>query len=158
VVYVTQRHVSRSGMMRYLSLSIIRDGRHVDITSEAAEAMDERVHWHNGYAVLKVGGCGMDMHFATVYNLARAIRPGGHNCTGEDRGPRRCPSNDHTNDYGRLAREYDAAHPDEYNAQPGYETRTAYVAARQAWIAEQPTHDRKRRHEDSGYSLTHRTV
>jgi hypothetical protein len=32
VVYVTQRHVSRSGMMRYLSLSIIRDGRHVDIT------------------------------------------------------------------------------------------------------------------------------
>ena len=117
--------------------------------------MGQTVSHMYGYPTIKVGGCGMDMHFATVYNLARSIRPNGHRCTGE----RDCPSNDHSNDWGRLARQYDAEHVDAYNEQNGlHETRTAYVAARSEWIAAQPTYDKSRMHDDGGYSLTCRSI
>lgn len=71
VVGVIQRHVSRSGMMRHLSLYF----GDRNITWLAGQAMGERVHDLNGYHVLKVSGCGMDMHFATVYNLSRTLFP-----------------------------------------------------------------------------------
>lgn len=158
VVYVTQHHVSRSGMLRHLSLSIIRNGHHVDITCEAAAAMGDTVSHTYGYPTIKVGGCGMDMHFHLVYSLARSLRPDGHLCTGHDSGPRRCPSNDHTNDWGRLAREYAETHPGHADEYTGSDDAAHYVAARSAWIKAQPTHDRKRRHSDGGYTLTRRSV
>jgi hypothetical protein len=86
-VYCNIKHVSRSGMLRIISLSVIdtesRGTSHPDhgkprlrdITGLAAKAMDDKLdrdRWG-----LKVGGCGMNMCFATVYNLGRALFPNG---------------------------------------------------------------------------------
>lgn len=153
-VYVIQRSVSSTGMSRHLSLFVKgRDGLR-NITWLAARAMGERVHESTGYQTIRVTGCGMDMHFHTVYSLARAIRPQGHRCTGKDNGPRRCPSNDHSNDYARLARDFDASHDEAANEL----SRDEYVAARRAWIAAQVTYYPQRRHADAGYSLNYRTI
>jgi hypothetical protein len=43
-----------------------------------------------------MGGAGMDMGFALVYNLSRSLYPNGFDCIGES-----CPSNDHVNGYNR---------------------------------------------------------
>ena len=79
-VYCNVRSVSRSGMMRIISLHVIdsdHDGKPYlrDITGWVAKALDYRLdrdRWG-----LKVAGCGMDMCFATVYNLGRALFPEG---------------------------------------------------------------------------------
>lgn len=73
-VYSIIRSVSASGMSRRISLfHVTDDGRMGDITYSAAVAM--------GYSCddgsIKVVGCGMDMAFATVYNLGRALWPNG---------------------------------------------------------------------------------
>lgn len=70
-VNVIQRHVSRSGMMRHLSL-FVGDR---NITHLAGRAMGDPARDIKGHWVLKVPGCGMDMHFATVYNLAFVLFP-----------------------------------------------------------------------------------
>lgn len=81
------RHVSRSGMTR--SISIV-DANSNDVTWQAVRALDERLDpRHDG---IKIGGCGMDMGFALVYNLSRTLYPAGFTCIGEG-----CPSNDHSN-------------------------------------------------------------
>lgn len=160
-------HVSRSGMQREIAAFIVRDGQIANISWEVAAITDQRYGDRGGVIV---GGAGMDMTFALVYSLSRRLYPEGHRCTGSDgytpTGKRskapRCPSNDHTNDYGHLAREYDAAHSEEYRADeaPGLtdnerrELSIAYVSARQAWIAAQPTYTRTRRHSDGGYAIT----
>ena len=64
------RHVSRSGMMRHISLRI--PGR--DITFLAAKAMDMKIADNGG---IKIGGCGMDMGFALVYDLGHTLWPRG---------------------------------------------------------------------------------
>lgn len=101
-VDVIQRHVSRSGMMRYLSL---RAGSQ-DITWLVARATSQTCHDYHGYWAVKAKGCGMDMHFHEVYNLSRTLYPNGAPCTGQDSGPNRCPSNDHVND---RERDYDTS-------------------------------------------------
>lgn len=80
-VGVIQRHVSRSGMLRHLSLY----AGERNITHLAGRAMGDPAKDINGRWVLKVPGCGMDMHFATVYNLSRSLfhEPG---TVGEDAG------------------------------------------------------------------------
>lgn len=156
IVYVEQRNVSRDGMTRRLSLFIKRQGKLVDITEIAATAMGEHVYRYGldgGAPTIRVSGCGMDMHFHLVYGLARAVRPNGHRCTGLSQGSSRCPSNDHSNDWGDLARRYAEEYPQEYD-----ETNMEFANRRSWWISEQPTYDRKRIHSDGGYSLTHRTV
>lgn len=150
-VYVTQHHVSRSGMSRDLSLSVKRGGGYVDITREAAIVLGSSVDFHDsdgGQPTIKVGGCGMDMHFHIVYSLARSIRPNGHICNGEVTGSRRCPSNDHSNDWGRLSREYSELEREHTDS-------SDYCASRADWMAEQSTHGKNRRHSDGGYTLKH---
>jgi hypothetical protein len=86
------RHVSRSGMSR--SISVIRDDQ--DITWMVARAMGEKIdQTHDG---IKQGGCGMDMGFNLVYNLARTLYPT-YSCLGKGDGSwgSRCPSNAHVN-------------------------------------------------------------
>jgi hypothetical protein len=85
------RHVTSSGMSRSISPVICSDGRPWDLTYLAVRAgagsgFDQR----NGG--VRMGGCGMDMGFALVYELARKMYPDGFPCTGD-----RCPSNDHSN-------------------------------------------------------------
>lgn len=69
-VYCVLRSKSKSGMSRTLTLFVIRNGEPYYITYDASIAL--------GWALdkagnLKVSGCGMDMGFHTVYELAGAI-------------------------------------------------------------------------------------
>jgi hypothetical protein len=88
------RHVSRSGMARWLSV-IAPDGE--DVTVKVAAATGERVHERAGSFCIRVNGCGMDMGFSLVYGLSRTLYREGHPCIiGPD--VTYCPSNDHVND------------------------------------------------------------
>lgn len=89
-VYTVLRRVSRSGMMRHISLHVIHDGQPFDITGLAARAIGTL--WDRDTGGLKMGGCGMDMGFEAVYVLAATLYRDGFGCTGEG-----CPSNDHSN-------------------------------------------------------------
>ena len=94
-VYVILRHASKSGMSRSISAvipTISKEGKPgiYDITHLVAQACDLTMDTHhNG---VKMGGCGMDMGFALVYDLSRTMWPGGFDCIGDG-----CPSNDHFN-------------------------------------------------------------
>src|SRR6185295_5805671 len=73
-VYCILRHVARSGMSRNIDLFVIRDGHPQMITCWAADLC--------GYSRTKdgsarLGGCGMDMGFAFVYELGRNLFPEG---------------------------------------------------------------------------------
>ena len=96
-VYTILRHVSASGMSRSVSLLVNRPDALREISFYAAHAMDDKLDLKNGG--IKIGGAGMDMGFALVYNLSRVLFPNGFACAGDDNGEsyRRCPSNDHSN-------------------------------------------------------------
>jgi hypothetical protein len=87
-VYTVLRHVSRSGMYRAIDLYLLKDNDRVWLSAMAApllEGFDQR------HEACKASGCGMDMGFHLVHNLASALYPAWE-CTGEH-----CPSNDHVN-------------------------------------------------------------
>ncbi len=89
-VYAILRHVSRSGMMRHISLKVHTPEGMQDITYLASKVLDDRIADDGG---IKVGGCGMDMGFHLVYGLSyRLFRDQGFKCIGEN-----CPANDHAN-------------------------------------------------------------
>ena len=89
-IYTHVEHVSRSGMYRAIRVYRMDENKPVDISSMVAKAIDARFD-KNHYAV-GVGGCGMDMGFAVVYDLSYRLFPEGYTCTGK-----KCYSNDHTN-------------------------------------------------------------
>ncbi len=74
-VHTTLRHCSRSGMQRSIALCVSHDGEVTDISWLAARAMNDTIDHKNGG--IKIGGCGMDMGFALVYNLGYALWPNG---------------------------------------------------------------------------------
>lgn len=75
-VYCNLRRVSKSGMSRDISLFIVQGKELRDITYLAAVAMDDNLANGNRTAI-KIGGCGMDMGFALVYNLGATLWPKG---------------------------------------------------------------------------------
>lgn len=88
--YTILRHVSRSGMSRSISvLAMTKDGPH-DVSYLVARLLGDKIN-RDHYGV-KVGGYGMDMGFALVYNMSSALYPEGFGCVGE-----RCPASDHAN-------------------------------------------------------------
>ena len=72
-VYTILRHVSSSGMSRDISLVIADGGELVDVTYYAAQALGDKLTERNGHRVIRVNGCGMDMGFHLVYNLASVL-------------------------------------------------------------------------------------
>lgn len=164
-VYTSVHSVSRSGMSRTISCHLLLTDEYGrpypwNITWLVARILDCRL---DDAGNLRVPGVGMDMTFHVVYGLSSAMFPEGHHCTGSATGKTptgrpskalRCPSNDHANDYGMLARKYDAQQGQEFPTAPRYlDSDSAYVSARQAWIAAQPTYSRSRVHSDGGYAL-----
>lgn len=96
-IYTVTRHVTQSGMGRWISLFIVdSDGNVRDLTyaltydPRTAEYFTTRGSKHEG---VYVGGCGMDMGHWLVYSLGRVLYPQGVPCSGG----RECPSNDHAN-------------------------------------------------------------
>ena len=97
-VHTIARHVSRSGMSRSISIVIARDGDPWDISWLVARALGDRIDQNHGG--IKIGGAGMDMGFALVYNLSSTLYRDGFECIGTgdpDVYGSRCPSNDHSN-------------------------------------------------------------
>ena len=95
-VYTILRHVSRSGMMRVVSVVLVkRDENGVEYTLHPNHAVSKAcgytlvTGWKDG---VKVRGCGLDAGFEVVDGLAYALWPDGFGCVGEG-----CPSNDHNN-------------------------------------------------------------
>jgi hypothetical protein len=160
-VFTTVKHVSRSGMSRSIAAFLIRDNQPHEISHLVAQALEVRLDNVHGGVVM--GGCGMDMTFALVYDLSRTLFPKGHFCTGE----RGCPSNDHNNDYGTARRKA----VDEFKAE-GVDI-LAYVADPEARLAQHRqlqdraaiitdrdnlTYSKGRHHSDGGYALNRRNL
>lgn len=79
LVYTTLRHVSTSGMTRWITPWIIVDGKPFDLSWLIVQAgWGKETRTHDG---LKVEGCGMDMGFHLVYTLSRRLH-GGPNTDG----------------------------------------------------------------------------
>lgn len=76
VIYTNLRYCSRSGMSRSISLHYIDEEKNMrDISGLAAKAMKDKIDEKHGG--IKIGGCGMDMGFALVYNLGCYLWPNG---------------------------------------------------------------------------------
>ncbi len=90
-VYCVLRHVSRSGMYRRISLLASPKGGEPFEISRYALRLGIGSRPRRGEGV-GVGGAGMDMGFALVYELAQTLWPQGFGCIGDS-----CPANDHSN-------------------------------------------------------------
>ena len=75
-VYCILRHVSRSGMSRVIDLVVIRDGEPRNIGRMAADVLGMRYDREN--EGVKIGGAGMDMGFALVYELSQKLYGDGY--------------------------------------------------------------------------------
>lgn len=74
-VFTVLRHVSASGMSRDLSLFTVHDGEILNITWHASKvsSANSSLRERNGFNVVRVSGCGMDMGFHSVYSLSIAL-------------------------------------------------------------------------------------
>lgn len=156
VVYTVLRKVSSSGMSRQIDVYVIRDNKPRWLTGLVAKACGYR-RADRGHGPLVVGGCGMDMGFAVVYDLSSVLFRNGWKCIGQKR---RCPANDHSNDYNGFSHRYDEEHdPDGKLRYRGdddsYDARVEYAAVKSAaWAAtEAERWSRTRKHSDPGYAL-----
>lgn len=75
-IYCILRKVSRSGMKRVIdfNLCVNNEMRSIGYLMSAADVYGT---WNNKESGMNVGGCGMDMGFAVVYNLGRMLWPNG---------------------------------------------------------------------------------
>lgn len=89
-VHCSVTQVARSGMSRQIAVYAIEDGQIRNVSRWVAWATESRLSKSDDAVI--IGGCGMDMCFALVYNLSHALYRDGFTCTGET-----CPSNDHSN-------------------------------------------------------------
>lgn len=82
-VYLILRHVSASGMTRWISPIIFRKGRALDLTFSVCFALDlKRSNIHEG---ARIEGVGMDMGFHMIYELGRVLFPEGFAVEGRGR-------------------------------------------------------------------------
>ena len=89
-VYCVLRHVSKSGMSRVIEFKKIDGEQVLTFGYNIAKALG--MPFDRAREGVKVGGAGMDMGFAVVYDLSAKLFPAGFECIGEG-----CPSNDHSN-------------------------------------------------------------
>lgn len=166
-VHTILRHVSRSGMSRSISAVVIsKRGEVHTLDYLIARAGLGKVDQRNGG--IRIGGAGMDMGFALVYGLSRALYPDGHRCTGD---ARTCPSNDHANDYSSHAHAWGERFPlvvelaraaewpqDDEDRATCRAIRNHIIGARNDAFraALDELISRKRRHSDGGYALGQR--
>ena len=85
-VYTVLHHVSSSGMMRHISVHVIKKNKPIDITYLVGNFIDFKFSRTSSH--LKVHGCGMDMGFHVVYELSNKLFDRGKDAySGE---PNRC--------------------------------------------------------------------
>lgn len=162
-IYTTVKHVSRSGMSRTIAAYVVQKGQVYDVSHLVAKAIGAKFDRDRGGVIM--GGCGMDMTFHLVYTLSRTLWPNGHKCNGIESGKHRCPSNDHSNDYGQAQRiavaELKAEGDDVYAYIEGDDDGKQRLAQhrrmreRAELVAERDglTYRKGRKHADGGYVL-----
>jgi hypothetical protein len=98
-VHTVLDRVSASGMSRVIRVVLLKcgkDGVPMDLHPNylVGKALGLRHGKRHGREMdgLVMGGCGMDMGFALVYDLSHTLYPAGFGCIGKG-----CPSNDHSN-------------------------------------------------------------
>ncbi len=69
-------NVSASGMTRYIKVLLVADGQIEDVSWLVRRVLDIKLH--NKYTGVKISGCGMDMGFALVYDVASAVYDDGY--------------------------------------------------------------------------------
>lgn len=80
ILYTNVNHVSRSGMMRYISVTHINNNIPCKLDRFISIALD----WKQGrnrfgdFDGIKVSGCGMDMGFHLIYTLSSALFDDGY--------------------------------------------------------------------------------
>ena len=101
-VYTKLVHCSRSGMYRTVDLYVFRanarnerEAEPLRITWGACAATGNR--YDRKHEAMGMGGCGMDMGFAAVYDLSHALYGNGYDCLKLADANARCPSNEHVN-------------------------------------------------------------
>lgn len=82
-IFTVLRHVSPSGLTRWISPFIVRDGTPEDISWLAAVVLEASVS--SRYGGVKMEGVGIDMGFALVYNLSSQLFPDGFAVEGRGR-------------------------------------------------------------------------
>ena len=75
MIYTILRHVSQSGMSRRIDVYAIRDNKPLYLSGLVEELCQYKRHRRKEGLV--VGGCGMDMGFAIVYNFSSQVFPNG---------------------------------------------------------------------------------
>jgi hypothetical protein len=160
-VHTVLRHVSGSGMSRDISLHLVRDDQIRDITYLVSQATGNRLSHRDGPIAIRIGGVGMDMGFALVYGLSRALYPDGHPCTGHGSSGQfttQCPSNDHSNDYGTVMRDWQREHSDYDGRESSIEEVRAFDAYLQERFATDLGYRVGRQHSDGGYAISQRWI
>ena len=71
-VYTVLRHVSQSGMTRYIDLYVIKDDQPIYISGSVADILGRKLA-NKASGGVKITGCGMDMGFSLVYDLSMAL-------------------------------------------------------------------------------------
>jgi hypothetical protein len=89
-IYTQFVSVSRSGMLRKIKVYVVANNQPINITPQVSDLCGFGYDYNTD--ALKVSGCGTDVGFQAVYELAGVLYPDGFECAGET-----CPSNDHTN-------------------------------------------------------------
>ena len=74
-VYTSLRHVSASGMTRWIDVYVADTGTVRNITGYVCDIADMTYCMRRNS--LKIGGCGMDMGFQVVYLLGCSLWPAG---------------------------------------------------------------------------------
>jgi hypothetical protein len=92
-LYTVLRHCSRSGTYRAIDIYSMHTGEPLRYTWSVAKACGMK--YDRKHEAIGIRGCGMDMGFAIVNDLAHYLYPNGFACVGEQ-----CPSNDHSNGHG----------------------------------------------------------
>jgi hypothetical protein len=82
-VFVSLKHVSRSGMSRVIMPFIIRNNEPRYLAWTVAKATGRTYNYNHDGVI--VGGCGMDMGFELVYTLSRYLFPDGFQIEGRGR-------------------------------------------------------------------------
>lgn len=94
-VWTVLRHVSRSGMSHDIDAYVLTSDENGECDRRWLSHLVAKAgvgHWNGRRKAMTMGGCGMDMGFALVYELSCALWPKGFQCIGE-----RCDANDHLN-------------------------------------------------------------
>jgi len=80
-LFTVLRHVSSSGMTRWIDVYMMADNEPIWLSGALSTDKSKHFNLDKKRESIKVGGCGMDMGFHLVYNIGLAIHGDGYHFT-----------------------------------------------------------------------------